>query len=201
MAKSTRRQWLKGSLALGGVVAFGASYHAVARKTLAGLVDGSAGKLTLDPISGNALPTEGRVGPQWQANLQQAVSMTQCFGCWTLCGLRVRVDTQQNKILRIAGNPYHPLSHDHHFPYQLPVGEALQRLGGEQGMTGRSTACARGATLLEGVDSPYRITEPMKRAGPRGSGKWQRISFEQLVAEVTEGGDLFGEGPVEGLRA
>ncbi len=201
MAKSTRRQWLKGSLALGGVVAFGASYHAVARKTLAGLVDGSAGKLTLDPISGNALPTEGRVGPQWQANPQQAVSMTQCFGCWTLCGLRVRVDTQQNKILRIAGNPYHPLSHDHHFPYQLPVGEALQRLGGEQGMTGRSTACARGATLLEGVDSPYRITEPMKRAGPRGSGKWQRISFEQLVAEVTEGGDLFGEGPVEGLRA
>ncbi|MFV8767771.1 tetrathionate reductase subunit TtrA, partial [Yersinia enterocolitica] len=114
---------------------------------------------------------------------------------------RVRVDTQQNKILRIAGNPYHPLSHDHHFPYQLPVGEALQRLGGEQGMTGRSTACARGATLLEGVDSPYRITEPMKRVGPRGSGKWQRISFEQLVAEVTEGGDLFGEGPVEGLRA
>lgn len=201
MAKSTRRQWLKGSLALGGVVAFGASYHAVARKTLAGLVDGSAGKLTLDPISGNALPTEGRVGPQWQANPQQAVSMTQCFGCWTLCGLRVRVDTQQNKILRIAGNPYHPLSHDHHFPYQLPVGEALQRLGGEQGMTGRSTACARGATLLEGVDSPYRITEPMKRVGPRGSGKWQRISFEQLVAEVTEGGDLFGEGPVEGLRA
>ncbi|HHL2712725.1 TPA: tetrathionate reductase subunit TtrA [Yersinia enterocolitica] len=201
MAKSTRRQWLKGSLALGGVVAFGASYHAVARKTLAGLVDGSAGKLTLDPISGNALPTEGRVGPQWQANPQQAVSMTQCFGCWTLCGLRVRVDTQQNKILRIAGNPYHPLSHDHHFPYQLPVGQALQRLGGEQGMTGRSTACARGATLLEGVDSPYRITEPMKRSGPRGSGKWQRISFEQLVAEVTEGGDLFGEGPVEGLRA
>ncbi|CNG80185.1 tetrathionate reductase subunit A [Yersinia enterocolitica] len=201
MAKSTRRQWLKGSLALGGVVAFGASYHAVARKTLAGLVDGSAGKLTLDTISGNALPTEGRVGPQWQANPQQAVSMTQCFGCWTLCGLRVRVDTQQNKILRIAGNPYHPLSHDHHFPYQLPIGEALQRLGGEQGMTGRSTACARGATLLEGVDSPYRITEPMKRAGPRGSGKWQRISFEQLVAEVTEGGDLFGEGPVEGLRA
>ncbi|CNF14624.1 tetrathionate reductase subunit TtrA [Yersinia enterocolitica] len=195
MAKSTRRQWLKGSLALGGVVAFGASYHAVARKTLTGLVDGSAGKLTLAPISGNALPTEGRVGPQWQANSQQAVSMTQCFGCWTLCGLRVRVDTQQNKILRIAGNPYHP------FPYQLPVGEALQRLGGEQGMAGRSTACARGATLLEGVDSPYRITEPMKRVGPRGSGKWQRISFEQLVAEVTEGGDLFGEGPVEGLRA
>ncbi len=77
MAKSTRRQWLKGSLALGGVVAFGASYHAVARKTLTGLVDGSAGKLTLDPISGNALPTEGRVGPQWQANSQQ-VAGNQC---------------------------------------------------------------------------------------------------------------------------
>ena len=33
----------------------------------------------------------------------------------------------------------------------------------------------------------------MKRVGKRGEGKWQRISFEQLIAEVVEG-DLFGEG-------
>ncbi len=40
----------------------------------------------------------------------------------------------------------------------------------------------------------------MKRVGKRGEGKWQRISFEQLIAEVVEG-DLFGEGHVDGLRA
>ncbi|MDN0086033.1 tetrathionate reductase subunit TtrA [Yersinia nurmii] len=201
MAKTTRRQWLKGGLALGGLVAFGAGYHDVVRKTLIGLRDGSAGKLTRDPISGNSLTPEGHAGQEWQATPHQAVSMTQCFGCWTLCGLRVRVDTQQNRILRIAGNPYHPLSHDHHFPYGLPVSEALRRMGGEQGLADRSTACARGATLLEGVTSPYRVLEPMKRVGARGEGKWQRISFEQLVKEVTEGGDLFGEGHVDGLRA
>lgn len=41
----------------------------------------------------------------------------------------------------------------------------------------------------------------MKRVGKRGEGKWQRISFEQLIEEVVEGGDLFGEGHVDGLRA
>lgn len=41
----------------------------------------------------------------------------------------------------------------------------------------------------------------MKRVGKRGEGKWQRISFEQLINEVVEGGDLFGEGHVDGLRA
>lgn len=41
----------------------------------------------------------------------------------------------------------------------------------------------------------------MKRAGKRGEGKWQRISFEQLIEEVVEGGNLFGEGHVDGLRA
>lgn len=41
----------------------------------------------------------------------------------------------------------------------------------------------------------------MKRVGKRGEGKWQRISFEQLIKEVVEGGDLFGEGHVDGLRA
>jgi tetrathionate reductase subunit A len=202
MAKSTRRQWLKGGLALGGLTLFGASYSEMVQKVFTGLRDGSSGKLTLDRISANALPTEGRRHPDgWQANPQQAVSMTQCFGCWTLCGVRVRVDRQNHQILRIAGNPYHPLSHDRHFPYALPVADALNRLGGDEGLEQRSTACARGATLLEGLTSPYRVLEPMKRVGPRGSGQWQRISFEQLIQEVVEGGDLFGEGPIEGLRA
>ena len=40
----------------------------------------------------------------------------------------------------------------------------------------------------------------MKRAGPRGSGQWSSIPVAQLVREVVEGGDLFGNGPVPGLR-
>ena len=55
--------------------------------------------------------------------------------------------------------------------------------------------------MLEQLHSPYRVLQPLKRVGPRGAGKWQTISFEQLVQEVCEGGDLFGEGHVDGLRA
>ena len=127
--------------------------------------------------------------------------MTQCFGCWTQCGVRVRVDQQTNRVLRIAGNPYHPLSHEHHIDASVPFSTAMAQLAGENGLDARSTACARGATQLEGLYSPLRILEPMKRVGKRGEGKWQRISFEQLINEVVEGGDLFGEGHVDGLRA
>ena len=51
------------------------------------------------------------------------------------------------------------------------------------------------------MESPFRVLPPMKRVGPRGSGKWQPIDFNQLVKEVVDGGDLFGEGHVQGLRA
>ncbi|WGG50059.1 molybdopterin-dependent oxidoreductase [Rugamonas sp. DEMB1] len=51
------------------------------------------------------------------------------------------------------------------------------------------------------MDSPFRVLAPMKRVGPRGGGRWQPIAFDQLVREISEGGDLFGEGPVQGLRA
>lgn len=201
MAKSTRRQWLKAGLAIGGLAAFGYSYRDVAKRAVDGLMNGTSGKVTLHRINGNSLIPEGNALKGWQAENAQAVSMTQCFGCWTQCGIRARVDRETNQVIRIAGNPYHPLSHDHHIAYNTPLAEALKNMGGESGLEGRSTACARGATLMEGLHSPLRILEPMKRAGKRGEGKWQRISFEQLIKEVTEGGDLFGEGHVDGLRA
>ena len=201
MANLTRRQWLKVGLAVGGMVTFGLSYRDVAKRAIDGLLDGTSGKITRDRIFANALIPEANARPHWQQNPQQVISMTQCFGCWTQCGVRVRVDTEQGKVLRIAGNPYHPLSHEHHIDASVPFATAMEQLTGESGLDARSTACARGATLLEGLYSPLRILEPMKRVGKRGEGKWQRISFEQLIKEVVEGGDLFGEGHVDGLRA
>ncbi len=55
--------------------------------------------------------------------------------------------------------------------------------------------------MMDVRTSPYRITQPLKRVGKRGDGKWEPISYEQLIQEVVEGGDLFGEGHVDGLRA
>ncbi|WP_312581387.1 tetrathionate reductase subunit TtrA [Atlantibacter hermannii] len=201
MPELTRRQWLKVGLVLGGVGVFGLSYRDVVKRAFDGLVHGTSGKITLHRIFGNALIPEGHAASGWQANPQQAVSMTQCFGCWTQCGIRARVDRQTGKVIRIAGNPYHPLSQEQHVAANVPVSQALAALGGESGLDARSTVCSRGATTLEALYSPLRILEPMKRVGKRGEGKWQRISFEQLITEVVEGGDLFGEGHVDGLRA
>lgn len=201
MAKLTRRQWLKVGLTIGGLSAFGLSYRDVAKRAVDGLVNGTSGTITRDRIVGNGLEPEGLALNSWHANPQQAVSMTQCFGCWTQCGVRVRVDRASGKVLRIAGNPYHPLSHEHHIDAAIPMAQALASLSGENGLDGRSTVCARGATQVESLYSPLRILEPMKRVGKRGEGKWQRISFEQLINEIVDGGDLFGEGQVDGLRA
>lgn len=200
MANLTRRQWLKVGLAVGGMVTFGLSYRDVAKRAIDGLLNGTSGKVTRDRIFGNALIPEAQAQTHWQQNPQQTIAMTQCFGCWTQCGIRARVNAD-GKVIRIAGNPYHPLSQEHPIDPSVPFSEAMEQLAGESGLDARSTACARGATLLESLYSPLRLLEPMKRAGKRGEGKWQRISFEQLIEEVVEGGDLFGEGHVDGLRA
>ena len=69
----------------------------------------------------------------------------------------------------------------------------------------RGTICGRGNGTFDAADQPTRITVPLKRAGKRGEGKWEPISWEQLVTEVTEGGQLFahlGEDQyIEGFKA
>ena len=40
----------------------------------------------------------------------------------------------------------------------------------------------------------------LKRAGKRGENKWKTIPFEQAIQEIVDGGNLFGEGRVEGLK-
>ncbi|MFS6804423.1 tetrathionate reductase subunit A [Edwardsiella tarda] len=198
-----RRQLLKLGLAAGGGAVFAAGYAATARHMAREVTQGTAGEPTRSAQFGNALQPEMRIDAdgRLQVNPQQRLANGMCFGCWTLCGIRMRIDNRSERILRIAGNPYHPLSQQQQLPYATPLAEAWRSLAGEAGLAGRSTACARGNAMLEIRESPYRITQPMKRVGKRGEGRWQTISYEQLLHEICEGGDLFGEGPVEGLRA
>lgn len=201
----SRRQVLaRGGAAVGGLAAFAAGYSDTVVKAVHGLGHGSAGVPTAHATRGNSLKTEFRIDPitgLLETQPGQIVSPSSCLGCWTQCGVRVRVDTKKNSILRIAGNPYHPLATTRPAAMELPVREVYAMLGGENGLEGRASACARGASMLEQHASPYRVLSPLKRVGPRGSGQWQRISFEQLIEEVCEGGDLFNEGKVNGLRA
>lgn len=136
-----------------------------------------------------------------RVNPDQQVSYTSCLGCTTQCGVRVRIDRKTGKVLRVAGNPYHPLSSSEPLPFKASVRDSFAALAGARGLVQRATACGRGNAMAEQMHSPLRVKTPLKRVGARGSGQWVPISLEQLVTEVVEGGDLFGEGRVAGLRA
>ncbi|QOR40974.1 tetrathionate reductase subunit TtrA [Billgrantia diversa] len=201
---TSRRRFMKGAVAAGGAATFAAGYSDPLLKMSKG-VTGSAGEKPNHRIHGNSLAPEYTVDPEsgeLTLNPDQRVAFTVCYGCTTKCGVRVRVDNDSERVLRVSGNPYHPLSADEHLPMHTPVAEALRGLSayGEQGQQNRSTACARGNAMMAQIDSPFRVTHCLKRVGERGNRKWQKISFEQLIEEICEGGDLFGEGHVEGLR-
>ncbi len=121
-----------------------------------------------------------------------------CLGCNVRCGIKARVIRYNGVevVDRIEGNPYHPYNRavslyadDKYLmqytrlfpiPYQTPVKEALEKWHG--------TLCPKGQDGIYYLYDPYRVLKPLKRAGPRGSGKWKVISWEQLINEVVNGG-------------
>jgi len=46
--------------------------------------------------------------------------------------------------------------------------------------------CQKGACYSERMYDPTRVKFPLKRVGERGSGKWQRISWEQALNEIAD---------------
>ncbi len=45
--------------------------------------------------------------------------------------------------------------------------------------------CAKGQAGVNQINDPDRILYPLKRVGARGSGRWQRISWEEALADLT----------------
>jgi tetrathionate reductase subunit A len=81
---------------------------------------------------------------------------------------------------------------------------APSRLQHARGRTGRDggALCPKGQSGLQSAYDPYRIVSVLKRkpGTKRGEGEWITIPFDQAIEEVVEGGNLFGEGHVEGFR-
>ncbi|MFQ5380460.1 MAG: molybdopterin-dependent oxidoreductase [Dehalococcoidia bacterium] len=46
--------------------------------------------------------------------------------------------------------------------------------------------CMQGACWSRSVDGPERVQYPLKRAGKRGEGKWERITWEQALSEIAD---------------
>src|SRR3989440_4855485 len=80
---------------------------------------------------------------------------TICFNCEAACGLMAYVDKETGRVKKLEGNPYHP------------------------GSRGRN--CAKGPATINQVNDPERILYPLKRAGKRGEGKWERTTWDEVL--------------------
>ncbi|MBW2315710.1 MAG: molybdopterin-dependent oxidoreductase [Deltaproteobacteria bacterium] len=47
--------------------------------------------------------------------------------------------------------------------------------------------CQKGACYSAAMIGPDRITHPLERVGPRGSGRWRRISWERALTRLADG--------------
>ena len=83
---------------------------------------------------------------------------TTCFNCESACGLLAYVDKDSGEIRKFEGNPAHP------------------------GSRGRN--CAKGPATLNQVYDPERIMHPMRRSGPRGSGQWERATWDEALSDI-----------------
>ena len=82
---------------------------------------------------------------------------TVCGQCMGGCGTLVRLI--DGWAVNIVGNPLHPVN--------------------------RGTLCPKGIAGLQGLYDPDRIRTPLKRAGKRGEGQWQPISWDEGLQLVT----------------
>jgi anaerobic selenocysteine-containing dehydrogenase len=115
---------------------------------------------------------------------------TVCGLCPGNCGISCRV--AQGTLVKIGGSPYHPISANPPAPFNTPLDKAVL-MGG--------SVCAIGGSGVQTLYDPFRVARPLKRVGPRGSGKWVALTWDQAIKEILEGGDLFGEGTVPGLKS
>jgi len=83
---------------------------------------------------------------------------TTCFNCESACGLLAYVDKDTGVVRRFEGNPAHP------------------------GSRGRN--CAKGPATINQMYDPERILHPMRRKGPRGSGEWEQVTWEEALADI-----------------
>ena len=192
--KAWRRRVLLAGAAGAGLAAVTVAFRDTAQRFTRGpeaARRGLAPEARVDPATGTVTPNPGQI-----------MAHVACPACAFHCGARLRVERASGLVLRITGNPYHPMSADPALPASATLREAYAALSRrhDSGLAQRATVCVRGA-VPPLFDNPGRLRSPLKRVGARGSGQWEPIAVETLVREVVEGGDLFGAGPVAGLRA
>jgi tetrathionate reductase subunit A len=100
-----------------------------------------------------------------------------CQMCHARCGIRAKV--KSGVLVKIDGNPYHPNTRhmDERPDYATdPGSDAILKNPGRM--------CPKGQAGIQTVYDPYRITQPLRRVGARGSGKWEAIGWNTAFTEI-----------------
>ncbi|MDH3721919.1 MAG: molybdopterin-dependent oxidoreductase, partial [Desulfobacteraceae bacterium] len=88
----------------------------------------------------------------------ESVIKSHCRMCHGGCGVLVYL--KDGKVAKIAGDPDCPINH--------------------------GTLCSKGIGSLQLVYHPDRLTHPVQRTGPKGSGKWRQISWDDALDTIAE---------------
>lgn len=88
----------------------------------------------------------------------EKIIRTICQGCHSECGVLVHVE--DDRVIKIKPDPAHPSS--------------------------RGYICVKGINYDHFTCHPDRIKYPLRRAGGKGSGKWERISWDTALDEIAE---------------
>ena len=87
-----------------------------------------------------------------------SVVKSHCRMCHGGCGVYVYV--KDGKAVKIAGDPDCPINH--------------------------GTLCSKGIASIQLAYHPDRLTYPVRRVGAKGSGKWERISWDEALDTISE---------------
>ncbi|MCR9113874.1 MAG: molybdopterin-dependent oxidoreductase, partial [Rhodobacteraceae bacterium] len=86
------------------------------------------------------------------------VRKTTCYMCACRCGINVHM--KDGKVAYIEGNRDHPVN--------------------------KGVLCAKGSAGIMQHNAPSRLRAPLKRVGPRGSGEFEEISWDEAL-EIAAG--------------
>lgn len=104
-----------------------------------------------------------------------------CLQCHSACGIRGKVHKATNTLLTIQGNPFHPNNVEED---ENRLKMADKPITDPSVLKTAGTVCPKAIAGVEILYNPYRILTPLKRVGPRGSGKWVSISYAKAIEEI-----------------
>ncbi|RKF16115.1 formate dehydrogenase [Roseovarius spongiae] len=86
------------------------------------------------------------------------IRRTTCYMCACRCGINVHM--KDGKVAYIEGNRDHPVN--------------------------RGVLCAKGSAGIMQHNAPSRLRAPLKRVGPRGSGEFEEITWDEALDIATD---------------